>query len=874
MPRQVKKSEKTRTNRGRNTPASQTKNVSAPQSTGKQKPFHLEFKNEAQKMAWKAFDQHDVLFLLGPAGCGKAQTLSSKLYTRQGFVTMGEIKVGDEIANPDGNFSKITGVFPQGKKQICRVHFSDNTYVDCCEDHLWTVSHSDNGWQRVVDTKFIEKNCKRKDGKRILSIPCTKPVNFNRFEHVIPPYLMGILLAEGCFKGGSVCFSSSEKEIYQKVGSCLDSEYIYKTIFHKKSVDHRIVKARRGGKNKYKDELKLLGLWGKYSWEKHIPEQYLFSSVDQRIALLQGLMDGDGGVEKTGAITFCTTSEKLAKDFSQLVYSLGGSTKICLNKGAKREDGTRHRVSYRCYLNISDEIKVFFLNRKQRLVQSRSKYFSKRYIDRVERLGEEEMQCISVDHKDSLYLTDNFTVTHNTFMACAFAITEILAKRRRKIILTRPIVEAGEYLGYLPGDINEKTLPYMLPMYDCIQKCVGLEGPQKELIDKSMEVAPLAFMRGRAETLDSLLVTPSGLTKMGDIKVNDMVIGSSGEPIKVTGVYPQGKKKIWKINFSDKTFVKCSEDHLWSTMSLNEKRHGKGFSVKSTKEIIETITNKHQKVHRMPMLSGAVQFESREVTIDPYLMGKKSHNKFLPENYKINSEEVRLEVLRGLMDTDGSVFIEKRTNKVRTQYYTTSKQLADDVMFLVRSLGGYAYLRKREFDESDSHLYEGKIIRHVNSCYVVDIRLEQNPFKLKIKADKYDLGEKTPYVKLISSAEYIGEEECQCISVDSDDRLYLTNGFNITHNTFDDSICIFDEAQNATEAQLKLFMTRFGENSKIIITGDPNQSDLRYQDQALMKVVKKLEDLPGIGVLQFKSSSIVRHPLIASIIERLEEKKD
>lgn len=528
-----------------------------------------------------------------------------------------------------------------------------------------------------------------------------------------------------------------------------------------------------------------------------------------------------------------------------------------------------------------------------------------------------------------------------TFLACAFAITEILAKRRRKIILTRPIVEAGEYLGYLPGDINEKTLPYMLPMYDCIQKCVGLEGPQKELIDKSMEVAPLAFMRGRAETLDSLLVTPSGLTKMGDIKVNDMVIGSSGEPIKVTGVYPQGKKKIWKINFSDKTFVKCSEDHLWSTMSLNEKRHGKGFSVKSTKEIIETITNKHQKVHRMPMLSGAVQFESREVTIDPYLMGvmlgdghiretllslstndqeildycstllpqgmtfskknkydygvvfqrnkrnpllakfkkyglagKKSHNKFLPENYKINSEEVRLEVLRGLMDTDGSVFIEKRTNKVRTQYYTTSKQLADDVMFLVRSLGGYAYLRKREFDESDSHLYEGKIIRHVNPCYVIDIRLEQNPFKLKRKADKYDLGEKTPYVKLISSAEYIGEEECQCISVDSDDRLYLTNGFNITHNTFDDSICIFDEAQNATEAQLKLFMTRFGENSKIIITGDPNQSDLRYQDQALMKVVKKLEDLPGIGVLQFKSSSIVRHPLIASIIERLEEKKE
>ena len=89
--------------------------------------------------------------------------------------------------------------------------------------------------------------------------------------------------------------------------------------------------------------------------------------------------------------------------------------------------------------------------------------------------------------------------------------------------------------------------------------------------------------------------------------------------------------------------------------------------------------------------------------------------------------------------------------------------------------------------------------------------------------------------------------------------------------TFSDAVCIFDEAQNATKSQLKLFMTRFGENSKIIITGDPNQSDLRYCDQGLMQTVAKLEDLSGIGVIYFKASSIVRHPLIAAILERLEQ---
>src|SRR5262252_123227 len=87
--------------------------------------------------------------------------------------------------------------------------------------------------------------------------------------------------------------------------------------------------------------------------------------------------------------------------------------------------------------------------------------------------------------------------------------------------------------------------------------------------------------------------------------------------------------------------------------------------------------------------------------------------------------------------------------------------------------------------------------------------------------------------------------------------------------TFDDAVCIFDEAQNATRMQLKLFLTRFGVNSKIIVTADPTQSDLKGE-VALMDVVRRLEGLPGVGVVQFGHSSIVRHPLVASILEKLE----
>jgi phosphate starvation-inducible PhoH-like protein len=89
--------------------------------------------------------------------------------------------------------------------------------------------------------------------------------------------------------------------------------------------------------------------------------------------------------------------------------------------------------------------------------------------------------------------------------------------------------------------------------------------------------------------------------------------------------------------------------------------------------------------------------------------------------------------------------------------------------------------------------------------------------------------------------------------------------------TFDNATCIFDEAQNATLSQLRLFMSRFGENSKIIITGDPSQSDLPHNQGALTDVMRRLETVPGIGIHHFSDKDIVRHPLVGQILERLGE---
>lgn len=87
--------------------------------------------------------------------------------------------------------------------------------------------------------------------------------------------------------------------------------------------------------------------------------------------------------------------------------------------------------------------------------------------------------------------------------------------------------------------------------------------------------------------------------------------------------------------------------------------------------------------------------------------------------------------------------------------------------------------------------------------------------------------------------------------------------------TFDGAVCILDEAQNCTIGQLKLFLSRLGKYSKMIITGDPTQTDLPKQQSGLMDVINKLKDLDGIGYVHFTENAIVRHPLVAEIVKRI-----
>lgn len=94
--------------------------------------------------------------------------------------------------------------------------------------------------------------------------------------------------------------------------------------------------------------------------------------------------------------------------------------------------------------------------------------------------------------------------TGKTTLAVNFAISEVLKKNFARIIIARPIVEAGENLGFLPGDMNEKVDPYIKPVTDAIKDIVG-DKKSREFISSYMEISPLAYMRGRTFN-DSIMI--------------------------------------------------------------------------------------------------------------------------------------------------------------------------------------------------------------------------------------------------------------------------------------------------------------------------------------------------------------------------------
>ncbi|MFJ7203138.1 PhoH family protein [Streptomyces sp. NPDC098789] len=534
--------------------------------------------------------------------------------------------------------------------------------------------------------------------------------------------------------------------------------------------------------------------------------------------------------------------------------------------------------------------------------------------------------------------------TGKTYLAMAKAVQALQSKQVNRIILTRPAVEAGERLGFLPGSLFDKIDPYLRPLYDALHDMIDPDSIPRLMAAGTIEVAPLAYMRGRAQPVFTKVLTPDGWRPMGDLRVGDLVVGSNGEPTPVLGVYPQGEKDIYRVTAQDGSWTLCCGEHLWTVRTASDRRRDKPWRVLETKEMIGNLRAAHARRYELPTLTAPVAFPARTIPMDPYalglllgdgcvtgsttpsfstedeelvraledalpgvvarhkrgpdyvlnrvkspgdvvtlanpvtqvmreldLLGSRSHSKFVPDDYLFNTAEVRLAVLQGLLDSDGGP-VTQRDRTCRIQYSTSSIVLRDDVIALVQSLGGVAYTRRRR---AEGRAQGSALGIHRFDSHVVEIRLpdEIEPFRLARKRDTYRAagGGGRP-MRFIDSIEPAGREEAVCIQVAAEDSLYVTQDYLLTHNTLNEAFVVLDEAQNTTPEQMKMFLTRLGFDSKIVVTGDVTQVDLPGGTKSGLRQVQEiLEGVPDIHFSRLTSEDVVRHKLVGRIVDAYEQ---
>ena len=373
------------------------------------------------------------------AGSGKALLNGSKVVTPSGYVNIEDLKIGNEIFGTDGNIYNVLGVFPQGKKQIYNVTFSDGTVIKCSKDHLWAFQTSSMRNHHKTDYKIetleniinnypIFRNDKRGFKPKNIYIPLNSALKFTKKELPIKPYTLGALLGNGHLRGrGNTCmFSSNDPYCIDKVNNEL-SEINY-TLKYNGKYDYRLSQIKQHKVSNLITILEKLRLDGKHSWEKFIPQIYLYSDIEDRLELIKGLMDTDGYYKKR-MYEYSTTSKHLAEDVKFLAQSLGCTAKIALKVAPKYIYNNEERIgktAYRVYIKCPKEIPIIHSSPKKNNEVKQQCYARKSIIDIQETEEYGEMTCIKTSAPNELFLTDNFTVTHNT---------RVLTERVRKLLL-------------------------------------------------------------------------------------------------------------------------------------------------------------------------------------------------------------------------------------------------------------------------------------------------------------------------------------------------------------------------------------------------------------------------------------------------------
>lgn len=341
--------------------------------------------------------------------------------TEQSEKTIGEIKTGDKVFGKDGKLTTVLGVYPQGVKPIYRIYLQDGRTIDAGLEHNWEV-YRRRKYKEILTTQQIinyqiSHPYSSKESAHFY-LPNIEEVSFSKKELPVNPYILGQLLGDGGLTMGTLTINSTDTETIDYFRENLP-EYEFKGQYYewkgkrqlcKHTIVYRGLKKYDHNKNPLKQLITKLGLNVK-SQLKFIPNDYKYSSIEDRYEIVRGLMDSDGYISNKGDIEFKNSSEQLSNDLAYILRSLG--IRCLVSKS-----GIYFRV------HIRTDKPIFKLKRKLDKIQKRPTN-NMVGIKKIEYLCDHTATCITVDNKDHIYLTKDFVPTHNSDTLTSLTLREI-----------------------------------------------------------------------------------------------------------------------------------------------------------------------------------------------------------------------------------------------------------------------------------------------------------------------------------------------------------------------------------------------------------------------------------------------------------------
>lgn len=364
----------------------------------------------------------NLIFACGQATSGKCAPIDSKVLTPSGFVRMGDLKVGDIITGKDGKPQTVLEIFEQPDKMMYRFEMRDGAMVESSKEHLWVVSESH--WKvasktYVKTTEEIIKDFEQtkvaphRNYVRNIRFPLNDAVEFTpRGVLKIDPYILGVIIGDGCTRLGRYRLSISNPDIEIANYFTAAGYHLYKPKGCK-DIDFFI------RDEDLTNNLRYYGLFGKLSYDKFIPDEYKYASIEERRNLIRGLFDTDGYCGRSG-IEYYTTSQRLAEDVMFILRSLGLLCR-CSSRYTyytHNYEKRRGRLSYRITVYVGNAEEVFTLPRKIsgfNANENHHGFSNEHYLKNIVPTGVKPCRCILVSNPDHLYIMDDFIVTHNSF---------------------------------------------------------------------------------------------------------------------------------------------------------------------------------------------------------------------------------------------------------------------------------------------------------------------------------------------------------------------------------------------------------------------------------------------------------------------------